>query len=97
MAKRKVYKINGNTIIIKEVKWFDKPANKEKGSCVSAKAIEPIRPGKGMLERISNPAKVSFNKDKFTMDDLTKIFEYICSKQDNTDGLPFVIEFPEKW
>lgn len=97
MAKRKVYKINGNTIIIKEVKWFDKPANKKKGSCVSAKAIEPIRPGKGMLERISNPVEVSFNKDKFTMDDLAKIFEYICSKQNNADGIPFVIKFPEKW
>lgn len=97
MTKRKVYKINGNTIIIKEVKWFDKPANKGKGSCVSAKAIEPIRPGRGMLERISNPVEVSFNKDKFTMDDLTKIFEYICSKQDNTVEIPFVIKFPEKW
>lgn len=97
MAKRKVYKINGNTIIIKEVKWFDKPANKEKDSCVSAKAIEPIRPGRGMLERISNPVQVSFNKDKFTMDDLTKVFEYICSKQDNIGGVPFVIKFSEKW
>ena len=97
MAKRKVYKINGNTIIIKEVKWFDKSANKKKGSCISAKAIEPIRPGRGALERISNPAEVSFNKDKFTMDDLTKTFEYIFSKQDNADGVPFVIKFPEKW
>lgn len=97
MAKRKVYKINGNTITIKKVKWFDKPTNKEKGSCVSAKAIEPIRPGKGMLKLISNSVQVSFNKDKFTMDDLTKIFEYICSERDNADGVPFVIEFPEKW
>lgn len=97
MAKRKIYKINGNTITIKEVKWFDKPANKQKGSCVSAKAIEPIRPGRGALERIDNPAEVSFNKDKFTMDDLTKVFEYICSKQDNIGGVPFVIKFPEKW
>lgn len=97
MAKRKVYKVNGNTIVIKKVKWFDKPTNKQKCSCVSAKAIEPIRPGKGALERISNPAKVSFNKDKFTMDDLVKTFEYICSKQNNIGGIPFVIEFPEKW
>lgn len=97
MSKRKVYKINGNTIIIKEIKWFDKPVNKEKGSCVSAKAIEPIRPGKGVLERIDNPVQVSFNKDKFTMDDLTKIFKYICSEQNNIGGVPFVIEFPEKW
>lgn len=97
MAKRKVYKINGNTIIIKKVKWFDKPADKKKGSCVSAKAIEPIRPGIGALERISNPVEVSFNKNKFTMNDLTKTFEYICSEKDNTDGVPFVITFPEKW
>ena len=81
MSKRKVYKINGNTIIIKEVKWFDKPANKEKGSCVSAKAIEPIRPGKGMLELIKHPVNVPVIKDTFTMKELTNIITEIFSKK----------------
>lgn len=42
MSKKKVYKFNGCTISIKEVKWFDEQADKKKDSYVSAKAIEPI-------------------------------------------------------
>lgn len=97
MSKRKVYKINGNTIIIKEVKWFDKPANKEKGCCVSAKAIEPIRPGKGMLELIKHPVNVPAIKDTFTVEDFNNIIAEIFSKKDNAINVPFVLTFPEKW
>lgn len=42
MSKNKVYKFNGCTISIKEVKWFDEQTDKKKSSCVSAKAVEPI-------------------------------------------------------
>lgn len=97
MSKKKVYKFNGCTISIKEVKWFDEQADKRKGSCVSAKAIEPIAPGRAMLELIKYPVQVSIIKDKFTMDDLTEIVKDICSKQDNTIGVPFVLTFPKKW
>lgn len=97
MSKRKVYKINGNTIIIKEVKWFDKPANKEKGSYASAKAIEPIRPGKGMSELIKHPVNVPAIKDTFTMEDLNNIIAEIFFKKDNAINVPFVLMFPEKW
>ena len=80
MSKKKVYKFNGCAITIKEVKWFDNPNDKKKGSYVSAKAIEPITPGKGMLELINNPVQVLVFRDNFTMDDFIKILEDICSK-----------------
>lgn len=97
MSKNKVYKFNGCTISIKEVKWFDEQADKKKGSCVSAKAVEPISSDRGMFELIKYPVQVPVIKDKFTMDDLTEIVEDICSKQDNTIGIPFVVTFPKKW
>lgn len=97
MSKKKVYKFNGCAITIKEVKWFDNPNDKKKGSYVSTKAIESIIPGRGMLELINNPVQVPVIKGKFTMDDLTEIVKDIYSKQDNAIGIPFVLTFPEKW
>lgn len=97
MSARKIYKINGNVIIIKEVKWFDKPADKKKSSCVSAKAIEPIHSGKGMMELIKHPVNVPAIKDTFTMKDLTNMIDEIFSKKNNAIGTPFVLHFPKKW